>query len=209
MFLRPRHAVLLARAVVLVAGFTAVLAFHAPVRVLAASGPGTQASDGTWIHFPAVVTPDHEESGTFFYDAVRSRLLVFGGRNFSGPLNRVWSLSLTGPAEWTQITPLGGPPSPRYAHSMVYDSARDRLLVFGGTPDGVATDSDLWELTLSGTPTWNQLVIAGPPPGRLAHVATYDPVGDRMIVFGGYNAGVLINDTWQLSLSGTPAWTQL
>jgi len=37
----------------------------------------------------------------------------------------------------------------------------------------------------------------------------YDPVGDRIVVFGGYNDINFMNDTWQLSLSGTPAWTQL
>jgi hypothetical protein len=166
------------------------------------------ASDGTWTHFPAVTLPDGEESGSFVYDAPRARLLVFGGRTVTGPSNKVWALSLMGPPQWTLITPLGTPPVPRYTQTMVYDSARDRLLVFGGTSDGTTAFSDLWELTLSGVPAWNQLSPVNAPPGRIAHVAVYDPAGDRMILFGGYNAGFK-NDTWQLALAGTPTWSQL
>jgi hypothetical protein len=41
----------------------------------------------------------------------------------------------------------------------------------------------------------------------------YDPVRDRVVIFGGYDAGPqeegFRNDTWELSLTGTPTWTQL
>ena len=175
----------------------------------AAAAPATAtATDGTWVHFPAVTFPDGEESGSFVYDASRARMLVFGGRTANGPSNNVWELSLTGPPQWTLITPLGTPPMPRFAHTMVYDSARDRLLVFGGTNDGVSALSDLWELTLSGTLSWNQLSPLNPPLGRIAPVAVYDPVGDRMILSGGFNTSFR-NDTWQLALGGTPTWSQL
>lgn len=40
------------------------------------------------------------------------------------------------------------------------------------------------------------------------HVAVYDPVRDRMLVFGG-NAPETTNDVWELGLSGSPWWAAL
>src|SRR6185436_15311058 len=93
-----------------------------------------------------------------------------------------------------------------YAHTAIYDPVRDRMLVLGGT----GVDNMLWALGLSDPPAWTQLAIAGPNPPRLAwHTAVYDPAGDRMIVFGGDGGHGYLNDVWALTLSGTPAWTQL
>ena len=43
---------------------------------------------------------------------------------------------------------------------------------------------------------------------RSGHSAIYDPVRDRMVVFGG-SYGSYRNDVWALSLAGTPDWTEL
>src|SRR5438105_2183778 len=59
----------------------------------------------------------------------------------------------------------------------------------------------------SGTPTWSAITPAGPGPGaRSSHSVAYDPYLHRMLVFGGTNPSYL-NDTWALSLTGTPAWS--
>jgi hypothetical protein len=63
-------------------------------------------------------------------------------------------------------------------------------------------------LSLDGTPHWTRL--AGSAPfARSGHVAAYDPQGDRVLIFGGRGANGLRNDTWQLSLAGAPAWSQV
>src|SRR5206468_4356809 len=106
----------------------------------------------------------------------------------------------------------GTPPSPRSNHSAIYDPVRDRMVVFGGY---YGQDlNDLWEFRLSGTPMWTQLSPTGTPPrARSGHSAIYDPVRDRMLVFGGHydslGWGLVLNDVWALSLSGTPAWSSI
>jgi hypothetical protein len=82
------------------------------------------------------------------------------------------------------------------------------MVVLGGYSSSYL--NDVWALSLAGTPVWTQLTPSGTPPiARIFHSAIYDPVRDRMVVFGGYSGSYLLNDVWALSLAGTPAWTQL
>ncbi len=93
------------------------------------------------------------------------------------------------------------PPSGRSEHAAIYDPVRDRMVVFGGY-DGTSRN-DVWALSLAGSPAWTVLAPAGSPPdARKAHTAIYDPVRDRMVVFGGVGGGVL-DDVWALSWDHT------
>lgn len=144
------------------------------------------------------------------YDPVRDRLLVFGGTTASPGeySNQVWVLSLNGPPVLTQVVTVGTPPAARAAASMIYDSVRDRVVVFGGT-NGLGLLDDVWELTLSGTPAWSELSPSGSLPPPLAyHTAIYDAPRDRMVVFGGYDgAGEDQNQVRILTFAGTPTWS--
>jgi len=184
-----------------------LLLYLSPFAV-AVAGP----VDGSWsLAGPPGARFGHASA----YDPVRDRIVFFGGTNsFSGAgaVNaQLLSLDLSGtdPA-WTALIAAGSPPPARYAHTMIYDPVRDRMLVFGGYTNSIFLQ-DVWELSLVGTPTWTPLAPSGTKPAvRWGHGAAYDPVGDRMIVFGGGgNAGALYNDVWSLSLSGSPAWTLL
>jgi len=157
------------------------------------------------------LTPDGAPPGgryghSAIYDPVRDRMVVFAGA-YGSCLDDAWALSLADPPAWTELMPDGTPPSIRYLHSAIYDPARDRMLVFGGT-DGYYRNNEVWSLTLSDTPAWTLLAPGGTPPStRYAHSAVYDPVRDRMVVFGGY--GTALDEAWALSLAGTPAWAAL
>ena len=157
----------------------------------------------TWGLLPSAGTRPRRLGHTAIYDPVRDRMVVFGG---SSTLNDTWVLSLAGIPAWSQLAPTGTPPSPRGWHTAIYDPLRDRMVVFAGS--GVSNDT--WALSLAGSPAWSKLAPAGiPPSARYEHTAIYDPVRDRMVVFGGTDGSTSRNDTWALSLAGSPAWSQL
>jgi hypothetical protein len=164
------------------------------------------AVDGTWNVMPP---PSSRWAPVTIYDPVRARLLVFGGWDNGVMFSDVWALNLSGGPIWTPLSPTGTPPVARFALSAIYDPLRDRIVLYGG--DSGIVQGDVWELTLPGTPAWNALAPTGsPPPERWGHTAIYDPLRDRMVVFGGRdNLDADRNDVWALSLSGSPAWTQL
>ena len=113
-------------------------------------------------------------------------------------------------AQWTTLLPGGGSPEPdpRYSPSAIFDAPRHRMIVFGGSgPAG--PKNDVWTLNLSGPATWSPIAPTGTPPAaRLDHMAVFDPVRNRMLVFGGTDYTARFNDVWTLSLTGSPAWSR-
>jgi hypothetical protein len=137
-------------------------------------------------------------------------MVVFGGADGASSYNSdVWALSLAGSPAWSALAPAGSPPTARYYHTAIYDPVRDQMVVFGGLDAG-SLRNDVWALSLAGSPAWSALAPSGSPPaGRYGHTAIYEPVRDRMVVFGGSDGTGLRNDVWALSLAGSPAWSAL
>jgi PKD repeat protein len=178
-------------------------------------------SPSTWTALSPTGGPPGVRSGhTAIYDQASNRMTVFGGVELISALpynhyeyNDLWVLSDAnglGTPTWTQLTPSGDLPFPRQAHSAVYDSANNRMLVYGGSNFSETTQShtylgDLWELTgsngLDGTPAWSQPSSSGASPGpRAYHTAAMDVANQRMIVFGGQDEITTTNRIWVLIL---------
>src|SRR5205085_7753756 len=82
------------------------------------------------------------------------------------------------------------------------------MVIFGGWNSVDNSTSsflhDAWGLSLSGVPQWTQLSPdGGAPIGRDAMAATYDPLADRMVVFGGWSGNTMLGDTEFLSWGGS------
>jgi hypothetical protein len=178
---------------------------------------------GSWselnIYYPL---PPARISHSAVYDQTNNRITVFGGCADIYcflPLNETWVLTNAngsgGTPAWTQLSPTGTPPSPRYDHDAVYDATNNRMIGYSGEGAGFVGLSDVWVLSnangLGGTPAWTQLSPTGGPPDAIdGSTGVYDPATNTMIVFGGYP---FVNSVWRLSnangLGGTPAWTNL
>ncbi len=91
--------------------------------------------------------------------------------------------------------------------AVVRDSRRHRMLLVDGYDFGVQ-----WSLSLpaTGMPQWSARSLAGPYPSpRIAFVAVYDSLRDRVVLHGGWDGTAVLSDTWTLGLGGASGWTQL
>jgi hypothetical protein len=78
-------------------------------------------------------------------------MVIFGGDTTTNPnsTNELWGLKLGGTPAWSIITPAGGaPPGGRYGHSAVYDSANNRMIIYGGNDDTMTPLNQVWVVKL-------------------------------------------------------------
>ncbi len=145
--------------------------------------------------------PDPRSDAAAVYDPRHRRTLFLGGSNTFG-FNDVWAWS---DGRWQQLP---GVPPGRLGRSLLgvaYDTARNEVILFGGTESpGPGGDDSTWIFDGS---TWRSVAPVAGMGERFGHGMTYDPIRDRTVLFGGNDPlGVGWNDqTWEWD--GT-TWTQ-
>jgi N-acetylneuraminic acid mutarotase len=169
----------------------------------------------TWLYDPAANTwtmltpagevPQARSAHSMSYDPVGKKVILFGGTVQSHCLGDTWAYD---PAAnvWTQLTPLGGVPSPRCGASLVFDPGLNKFLLFGGRDS--ADLSDLWTFDPVAN-AWARLSPVGETPGARSFAGmVYDPGTRRTILFGGNAQGNgYLDDTWAYD-SAANAWTK-
>src|SRR5262249_32711471 len=112
--------------------------------------------------------------------------------------------------DWRQVYLENGD-LPLYVPAAALDPVRHRLLALG-TSIYTLSGLELWELSLA-TPDadWHPVPMPAPPFSyRYNFTMIYDPVRDRLLLYGGSdNVGTSYGDVWALQLGGSLAWTQL
>lgn len=150
--------------------------------------------------------PPVRHSAGLAFDSSRGCAVLFGGSLLAGMQTGVgyqdtWELR---GGTWTQVFP-GTNPGGRWGHAMAYDSRRARSVLVGGSGPGPGPGpfADTW--AFDGT-NWTMISAAG-PSARSGHAMVYDPVRDRIVLFGGVLPGpVTVSDTWEFD--GT-TWTHV
>jgi hypothetical protein len=134
------------------------------------------------------------------WDSARKVFVLHSGRNRNwDPLAETWEWA-PGAVEWSRV--VGNKeknPGARITHAMVWDSKRERMLLFGGNwlEDYL---NDTWAFD-SKTLVWVQLQTTGNPPARSQHGMVYEPERDEILLFGGRSIGAQpLHDTWALDL---------
>ena len=88
----------------------------------------------------------------------------------------------------------GAVPTPRAGPGIAYDSARHRLVLYGGDDCGLGAPADTWEWDGS---DWQQVATSGPGPRVHAPALAYDAGSGMVILFGGAGeTSTVMHDTW-------------
>lgn len=148
--------------------------------------------------------PSPRFDGTIAYDASGRQAFLFGGQD-SQPRNDLWVFSFA-LRQWTEIQVPGSRPAGRFGHTLIFDSQRRRLVLFGGQASGFFSDVWAYDVARGG---WQQLAAddAG-PSRRYAHSAIYEPVRDRMVISHGFTNAGRFDDTWAFEFSSN-SWRNL
>jgi hypothetical protein len=157
--------------------------------------------DGSrWSRVKCEHRPPIIGSGAMAYDSTRRVTVLFGGEVASTGdsvlptlCSETWQYD---GHDWTKADVKG--PSARKYHQMVYDSARERFVLFGGFDTKPLRDT--WELRSAG---WRRVETRDAPSARRGLALTYDPNGRRTLLFGGLPGG---DELW--AFDGTQ-WSQV
>ena len=161
----------------------------------------------TWIEREPPTSPPPRQEHAMVYDSVRGCVVLFGGATYSstGLLQDTWEW---GGSTWTQRTPSASPRG-SYGHAMAFDSARGRVVLFGGwvvKPDGSPEryhhepDGETWEW--DGT-NWIQRLPGTRPSARHDHAMAFDSARGRILLVGGNPSSIggnydsVLDDTWE------------
>lgn len=124
-------------------------------------------------------------------------MVLFGGFGTSA-LGDTWEYDGL-QSNWTQRTVTG--PSARGYAQAAFDASRGVMVLFGGYDNSFSLLNDTWEWNGM---SWTRRMPSVSPPGRVNAGMAYDPVRQRVVLFGGEGSGSL-SDTWEWN--GT-MWTQ-
>jgi hypothetical protein len=79
---------------------------------------------------------------------------------------------------------------------MAYDSARQRIVLFGGKGSDIFNDTWEWDGT-----NWTEIIPTTRPEERSSHAMAYDPFRNKIVMYGGvemeYFAGGVFTPVWE------------
>ncbi|MFX0000746.1 MAG: Loki-CTERM sorting domain-containing protein [Candidatus Hodarchaeota archaeon] len=148
------------------------------------------------------------------YDSQSDKIVIFGGWNMSTTPSHqdTWIYDFNSDT-YTKKTPSPAPRR-RAEMGMVYDSLRDKIVLFGGMENWTVSGerNDTWTYDYN-SDTWTQLFPVSAPSERRAHSMAYDSESDRIILFGGmeefpYPVAIFFNETWAYD-PGSNTWQKM
>ena len=164
-------------------------------------------TQNTWTQISSTISPQKRTHHAMVYNSLDRKVILFGGENkaHSRKLNDTWTYDASTDT-WIQVFPTVSP-SPRAQFNMVYDSHNHQVILWGGILSKKNQDltSQTWVYNIAAN-TWIQVNTPDPPEPRFHHAMAYDPVGKKVILFGGgtklcqdphcFATTGFVNDTW-------------
>ena len=151
-----------------------------------------------WSEQYPVPSPRYGVAMAFDRNASRTRHVMFGGVSAASGLvlDETWELD---GIDWVRRTPAARP-SARTDVGLVYDTTRDRVVLYGGRNQVGAGLGDTWEWNGN---SWTIPNVTGTPPAKGGIQPVYDSRRGRIVM---PVAGASAMETWQLAGN---AWTQI
>jgi hypothetical protein len=140
-------------------------------------------------------------------DVAQKSVLTFGGitvlgKRYGPPSGDLWELTANG--TWRKRASGDAQPGARHHHAAAFDSARGRLVLYGGIDEYDKWTTDVWEWDRT---LWHRIETATGPGERAHHAMAYDSRRRRIVLRGGTRSTKeRPNDTWEWD--GT-AWHQV
>lgn len=155
----------------------------------------------------AARAPGVRNAHALAYDAMRHRVILFGGANDGAVLRETWSWN---GQRWARLDVAG--PLPRTFPAVTHDAQQKVVYMYGGHRalfgNGQAQDTVLGDFWKWDGTRWTPLGADGPGVRAEAALA-YDQSRRRLILFGGYRGAgaqrTRLGDTWEWDGS---AWTK-
>lgn len=140
----------------------------------------------------APITPPAARAWTqASYDIDKGKAYVFGGSTDTTQLAETLEYDGSIP-QWNTLSP-ASPPAARAGTGLVYDSVRKVHTLYGGIDEFLtAVLGDIWELDVTGTPFWTEIVpttggiyLPSLPAARGSHMMAHDVNRDLTVIVGG------------------------
>jgi hypothetical protein len=181
---------------------------------------------GVWTDISPATHPSARSQHAMVFEKSTGKILLFGGgrshpatfdgTGVSASLGDTWEFDPTAKT-WTRLTPALAP-SVRNDSTLVWDSARNKAVLFGGiqieadTGPGVLKQ-DTWEWDPAAR-TWTERIgTERKPSARYGHAASFDVVRKKMVLIGGCDVTVGSvrsqpkSDVWEWE-PATGVWTE-
>lgn len=159
---------------------------------------GSDGRDGA-LEFRTIPLPLRQNEAVA-YDGARQRIVLFGGSPTASAATFLDDTWLFDGRDWVQASGALRPPA-RRDHRLVWDAARQEVVLFGGVGFGGASLDDTW--VWNGT-AWSERHPVTRPTPRAGFGMAFDASRNQVVLFGG--AGATGNQTW--SWDGNN-WSQL
>ena len=168
-----------------------VLVIHGGLQSSGMNFDETWEWDGrTWTRFTEM---GGREGAVMTYDEAHQKMVLFGGAD--ADLNIYGDTREWDSETWTKVSESG--PDPRFPGGIVYDRARQEVLLYSGhfaSASGSSIDyDDLWAWDGS---SWREILPKGSTPGLRTHSGfVYDPVMETVLLIGS-GSDRFLGDVW-------------
>jgi hypothetical protein len=149
-----------------------------------------QWSRSDWKRLSPAMVPYARSSAAVATNPMIDQVVLFGGLGDVNP-NNTWTYRGN---TWTLQSPVTQP-ALVYAASAAFDPRISAAILFGGGSGGIDQNTTWRWFAPRGD--WRQVLTTQSPPPREGAGMAYLPSLGHVIIFGGQNSELPLNDTWQ------------